>query len=195
MEFIVRILVLPIIFWTMFSLGIWWLIWAAEKDSLSGAFWAMLCGGTLGIIKFGSFSAFFEAIKANPGILAIGLLTYFIIGTIWSFFKWYLFVGDKAKTINLLLESGISKDLIADKYSTFYIKKATILETNFACLAPNVKDYKKKITIWIILWIPSSIWFLVNDPIRRMANWIYDQVKGRFQSISDRAFKSAFKVD
>jgi hypothetical protein len=195
MQWILGILALPIVFWTLFALECWWLIWATEDESLSGAFWAILCGGGLAVIEFGSFTAFFGAIKANPMLLLIAIITYLVAGTAWSFFKWYLFVGEKAKTINLLLESGITKDAIAHKYATYDMKKETILETNFACLAPNVKEYKKKITTWIILWVPSSIWFLVNDPIRRTANWIYDRVKGLFQAVSDRAFKSAFKVD
>lgn len=199
MEFIIGILTLPIIFWTMFSLGIWWLIWAAEEESISGAFWAMLCGGTLAIIKFGSFSSFFEAIKANPFLILIVFTIYLVIGTAWSFFKWYLFVGDKAKYIQARIDQN-GKASAAKEFATGYgyarnDNEKEILNSNFSCLAPDVKNYKEKIITWIVLWAPSFIWFLVNDPIRRAAKEIFDHAKGLFQLISDRAFKSAFRID
>ena len=194
-EFILGILTIPLVFWCLFLVECYWLMWATEEESLSGAFWATLFAGSLFIVEYGSFSGVYHAIKANPMIVGIALLTYMIVGTAWSTFKWYLYVGKVADNIKETIDN-IGREKAAEKLSYYDNgdkNTQKILDTNFMCLAPDVKKHKHKITTWILLWVPSATWFILNDPLRRTANWIYDRVKGIFQSISDKVFKSAFK--
>jgi hypothetical protein len=39
-------------------------------------------------------------------------------------------------------------------------------------------------------WPWSALWTLINDPVRRFFCWIYEQISGVLQEISDRAFQN-----
>ena len=147
----------------------------------------------MGILEFGSFSGFWHGIVNNPLLIGAGLFAFFCLGTMWARIKWGFFVSDFAATINDTIHRSGADDA-AYEFSNSRITKKQILESSFACLAPKVGDYKHKIVTWIILWIPSFLWFLLNDPLRRIGNWIFDNIKGYFQSVSDAIFKKSFNV-
>jgi hypothetical protein len=198
--FLTGILLSPFIFWPIMLVLFCLLILSAEKDSISGGFWVAVFATALGILNFGSFDAALMAVKANPGIVGACIVGYFIVGICWAYFKWYLYVTDFATRIRTRIDAN-GKEATAQYYANGWggspsreedVK--TIITTDFACLAPNVKDFKHKITAWITLWVPSAIWFVLNDPIRRIGNAIYEKLKASFQGISDKVFKSAFKI-
>lgn len=47
----------------------------------------------------------------------------------------------------------------------------------------TVANYKSAITSWIIYWPLSGLWFLINDPIKRFANYLYSQFKHIYSKI------------
>lgn len=161
-EVLVDILLIPVIYWTVFSFFIVSTIYLSEDDSLmpSVSFFIGTIG--LGILKFGSFSYLFEFVKENPSTIIVLVIFYLIIGIIWSLFKWYLFIKDKVK---------VRPDLNASKYDL------------------KVDYNKEKIITWIIVWVPSMAWFLVNDPIRRVGNFIYDRLHSTYKSMADKIIR------
>lgn len=193
---VTSVLLMPIIFWPLLLLLCWSLCVATEHESYGSTFFAATFGTALGILKFGSFTAAWAAILGNPLLVVGALVGYFIIGTIWSRFKWGLYVSDKAAEINEHIRmhgTEITINNFKSRINGEWNDKE-IRETSFACLAPQVGDFKGKIVSWIILWIPSFAWFLLNDPLRRIGNWIFENIKGNFQAVSDAAFKKSFKV-
>lgn len=190
---LIDILLLPIVFYSLFSLIAIWLVWATEAEEGGSAFFAAIFISILGILKFGSFAAFFEYIKDNPLSIVLLIILYTVIGTVWSAFKWFLFVRDEAKTLNDEISKKGRQQVANDRQKGHWenptISSKDILDSNFVLLSPKVKEHKEKITTWIMLWVPSVLWFLLNDPIRRLANWIYDRMQKAYQTISDNAFK------
>ena len=187
-EWVLGILTIPVVFWVLFLLEISGLIYTVEEENTFGAFCYIFFAGFLGVIEFGSLHGFITFIRMNPIFIGTGFILYLIFGTIWSGFKWFLFVRDKAIKIQETIDSN-GYESAARIWKTYDIRETDILSSNFKCLTPKVREYKKKITTWIIFWIPSAIWFLLNNPIRRAANWIFEQVKDIFQAISNKAFK------
>lgn len=52
-------------------------------------------------------------------------------------------------------------------------------------LTPQIKDYKGKLIGWIMFWVTSLVWTLLNDPIRRIANWIYLKMSSIYQNMAN----------
>ena len=157
-EAILAFFAFPIVFWILFCSMLVWLFVDTVYEETGRAFWPALFGGVLAYIKFDSVGEFFSYLWNHPFDIVLLVLVYMFIGTVWSLFKWYLYVQD-------LVKNDTTK-----KYK------------------PELGHHKSKITSWIILWIPSMIVFVLNDPIRRLAHWIYDRMSGLYQAITDRAY-------
>lgn len=72
-----------------------------------------------------------------------------------------------------------------------YEKASCELKVNRVPL--QVRDYKFRLYMWWAAWPLSMIWTIINDPIRRFANWIwkliYETTHDTLQRISTNAFK------
>lgn len=102
----------------------------------------------------------------KPEIIIPFICCYLIIGVLWSFAKWFLFLVKK----RYALEGKKLKE-----YSRYDI--------------PLVKDNKDKIILWMVYWPWSAIWTIINDPVRRFFDFVYMRISGLYQKISDRIFK------
>lgn len=158
-EFIASLLLFPIIFWGLLTLFIIGSIYKVEDESLGASFSLFLGVIGLGILKYGSFSDLYDYVKENPSTIIVLVVAYFIVGIIWSFFKWYLFLKNNKVT------SNISKTYVSVEYN------------------------REKIITWIIVWVPSMTWFLINDPVRRVGNFIYYSLSNSYQRMSDKICK------
>ena len=54
---------------------------------------------------------------------------------------------------------------------------------------PEPSAYKGRIIAWLVYWPPSMFWTLLNDPLRRLGNWLYHNVLHILKDISDKAWK------
>lgn len=188
LEFITTILLFPIVFYCLLLLLVIHLVVYTERDYTVSPLISMLVIAFLVTLKFDAFNEVLQYIKDNPVGVSLSIVSYFIIGTIWSIFKWFLFIKEEAKFLDEKIKKH-SKEYVAKDESTSKISSNDLLLANFSQLAPKVTEYKEKITTWIILWVPSFIWFMINDPIRRVSNWIYNRLINLYQVISDKAFK------
>jgi len=55
---------------------------------------------------------------------------------------------------------------------------------------PTASDNKAIIVSWITHWPISAIWTVINDPIKKVINYIFEQIKGLFQKMSNRIFRN-----
>jgi hypothetical protein len=80
---------------------------------------------------------------------------------------------------NSMLRSYATTDAasvgIDPSYITEYIK-------------PVATKHKSTITQWIAFWPISFTWTIINDPVRKIANYIFTKIKGTFQRMSDAMF-------
>lgn len=126
------------------------------------AFWGGLPGG-------GSLLAL---LAANPTYIIIGVIGFFVLGTLWAVAKWWFYVRDLAEK---------RKEQIAahGKGKSYYgvIQK------------PLVRDNKSRIMTWMCFWPYSFVWTMINDPVRRVFKAIYNQIKDGLQRVADKAFE------
>lgn len=66
--------------------------------------------------------------------------------------------------------------------------------SNSEKLIPQIGDNKARITSWIVWWPWSALWTLLNDPIRRLAEFIYTQLQTTYQRLANKVF-AKFQVE
>lgn len=138
----------------------------------------------------------FSSILQNPIKSILFFLSYFLIGFIWSFIKWFMYVNKQALRIKLErvdflkkygdkhcltinLDTPIPDSLLNDwRHSKSYIRK------------PVVHENKTKISHWVIYWPVSVIWSLLNDFIRKTVDIIIIKIKFIYEKITSNAFES-----
>lgn len=61
---------------------------------------------------------------------------------------------------------------------------ATIVDA----IKPQASKHKAAICEWIAFWPVSFTWTMINDPVRKVVNYIFSRIKGTFQKMSDSMF-------
>ena len=146
------------------------------------------------------------SIIASPWLWAKWAAIYFVIGTVWSFFKW---VSYSYKVRDQLRKH---KDTFIKKTRVTLRANGTFEDTDFAGFADYLNDqhylgYNRSIETrsdvepamsdnfgdmvrWIVWWPFSAFWTILNDPIRRIAEFIVKRFQGVYESISGFVFKN-----
>lgn len=114
--------------------------------------------------------------------IIFGILGYFIVGIAWGFFKWYLF--------NLTI-----RDKIADGSLKVYTtdEENKNWRQNWVVLPISPRTHKSRIVGWMTYWPWSTVWFVLNDPVRRAWNAIYNRLVAKLEAVSNHVFKNISK--
>lgn len=111
-----------------------------------------------------TLSIWYYAIQ-NPWGLINHILFYLAAGVIWSYVKWGLFVNKR--------------------YEAF--KKGGHKASSFKF--PTAAAYKGDIMGWMAFWPWSALWSLINDPIRRLFNTLFNLLSETYDAISRWRFR------
>jgi hypothetical protein len=112
----------------------------------------------------------------------IGCGTYFVVGPIWSFVKWYLFLLD-------------ARDVRDAKKAEFFasssprVDEAAWLKFIGNQFPPKAKEHREKIVCWIAFWPFSALWTALDDVVERIAKIIFNMFSGWYQSLSNHVFR------
>lgn len=134
-------------------------------------------------------------IFAEPDVLLFEVVVYFILGTAWSFGKWWFYVNRIARTVEQLKanwyeQHSYTRDNVLNTNEYSDLMRTITYKTGE--LPPKVSKNKTRITTWITWWPFSLTWTLLNDPVVHLVDWIYRNVGSVMQSMSDSAFKNTF---
>ena len=127
------------------------------------------CGNSESLNKCGIY------LFNNPLTLFEIVFGYFLAGTVWSVVKWYFFLLNKRDEYIQHIKDFIPNNIVKKPYPP--------------CV-PVVSDYKRAIITWMIYWPFSMVCTILNDPVRRMFNFIYYKIHDYMQSMSDKMFES-----
>ena len=137
-----------------------------ENENGGGALFALIVVGLL-YYFFGEAKTWsvWGWMLQNPLSSLLLFVSYFAVGTIWCFVKWYYFLLDTRD----VLEEGqlISADDV-----------------------PTAKDHKRDIVRWISYWPFSFIWWVVGDFITRIARAIFERIQRLLNKMSLSVFDS-----
>ncbi len=129
-------------------------------------------------------------------------LGYLVVGLLWSFVKWFSFLmafRDKyreCKNIyyqkyNLVpgqpLPESLAKEFEEWMQNTYcYAKYRGALLSR----KPRASENKTRIVAWMAFWPCSLIGTLLNDPVRRLFSFLFNQFKALYQKMVDYVFKN-----
>ena len=132
-----------------------------DDDNWGSNIYFILC---LAALYFLGNSQFFNSIGLyiihNPSVSILVFLGYLLIGSIWSVVKWFFYLRK-------------AKEKYKNDIDYFDIKKY------------NVDRNKERILHWMIYWPLSSIWTLINDPIKKSFEFILSQFGGFYNKMSE----------
>lgn len=168
-------------FWTLIIVGFITVTYFVEKQRSNG--WgALLTALALGVILFffGSKEPITNTVSYivhHPFTVLALIAGYFVAGTVWSMVKWYFH-------LKKLQRLGQWPTKYEDTSVDFRDRKQVPV-------APVAKDHRSDILMWMSWWPFSALWTLIDNPFRRVFEWIFNSLEGTFNSISQRVFKSA----
>jgi len=140
-------------------------------------------------------------VSTNPGEIAGIFFGYVALGIAWSVGKWTLFVKEvfenfttfkkKLENSNKFKPEEIIKKLSA-KFQPYGRDGAT-LESIVEEIKPEASDKKSLIVSWIAYWPISVLATLLNDPFRRFFEWVYENISGLYDKITESYKNKALK--
>ncbi len=194
-------------FWALFVPASVLLIWALEGGkSLAAGFLFVVTTSAVLFLGNNEWSAW---IMAHPLALLGWAVGYLGIGAVYGVVKWWRFVvfrakayrreqtrwlriergrvrGDLRVMIEAALETGRLSPQLQREWRD-YLSQEFRLRTRI--LQPLAPGHKEQIVCWVAYWPWSGFWTLMNDPIRRLFDRIYDSVAGFLGEISDQVYK------
>src|ERR1035437_5071120 len=133
-------------------------------------------------------------------------LVYVVVGVLWSFGKWFSFLiqfRDKFReqkvaflTYKKLDTTGPIPALLLEEFQTQLYNGSRSRSRysregiNALTDKPRASNNKARIVSWMSLWPCSMIGTLLNDPIRRVFNFLFNQFKNLYQKMSDHVLRN-----
>lgn len=187
------------LFWLLFLSGPILLLYWLEDESF-GYLWSATV--VLGLLLFFGVKDFHPVdwVGDHPRESIVGFVGYFIAGIAYGFAKWFSFVRDvydryvtykreeladraqTAKTYDRKFDSAAHEKEIVKAFMNYQFRGRNI--------PPVPNQHIDKIINWMAYWPLSLTWTLINDPIRRIARWLYKTLfAGWYTKISHYVFR------
>jgi hypothetical protein len=129
-------------------------------------------------------------------------LIYVAVGIAWSFAKWFSFLiqfrdrfrKEKERFLtnkDLDIKSQVPAALLYEFNSSLsrYSYHGNSLNEK-----PRASNNKSRIVSWMSLWPCSVIGTILNDPIRRIFNFLFGQFKALYQRLADHVFRNDIEL-
>ncbi len=188
-------------FWTLVSVELIFLLYCLDNSSDDGedkfyvgwSTFSVLC--VLLIFQFATSFKPLTYMWNHPLWSAIYVAGYFAIGIGWSFLKWLLFSRKQNRKVEkvrkeFLRIEGIPGDEVPEdkllKWEEFYSRDYR--RKSLADCRVRASEYKAMLVGWVGLWPISFVWTIINDPIVKLLNNIYELLQHSYQRISDYVF-------
>lgn len=147
------------------------------------------------LVKPIDFNAVLEFTRSNSANIIYSIIAWVVIGVVWSFFRWYVYLKDSKRSQDDLIAfklqiykrevAGREQD-IADKLRNPRTEPRPV---SLEYTIPQAADNKERITTWMVYWPFSVLGYLATNPIQRMYRWIYEHVSGVYDKMTLSVFK------
>lgn len=143
-----------------------------------------------------------EFVKSDYLTTTLFVLGYLIAGVVWSFLKWNekvkkVFGEFKAVKDKYIAKKGkIETQEEVKDFSSYLVDKTTWRSGSFygrktmaeivEVITPKGIDNKSTIVAWISYWPLSLLATLLNNPFRRLFEYVYTLVSGLYDRISKK---------
>lgn len=209
----IEFLLSAMVFYILLAIGIIAIIFNHEKENLG---WANFLFTLILVYCFWKFANFDFKMLGSPEVILKWIGLYIVVGIVWAICKWYFFLRNIINTVNQAREkyshefeeyksnrkehtdkSTFIWEKLYEKFS-YRNHKVEIRRDNsiqgtkpvYKVVPPDASENKMLITTWMLHWPVSCVWTLINDPIKKLINHIFEMIKSIFQSMSNSMFKS-----
>jgi len=117
---------------------------------------------------------------ANLQTVLVYIGLYFLAAVAWGWTKWQLF-------FRAVYRAAAEQRVDVNTTKSFRYKG------DYQNLPVKISDNKSRYLIWMTYWPVSAFWTLINDPVRRAFNAIYNAMAGSLQASSNKAFEKIRK--
>lgn len=160
------------------------------------AFYAALFVG-IGVLNYVFSVPIFSWIIANPLMVIVGFVGYFLIGGLWSIYKFKRFANSESNIKKVKYEfdnycnsnKSMFSKMSGSEDKEFDIEKAkkefVASRYNFSLHPAN--HYSKFIT-WISSWPFGVFWSILYDPITWASKKVYKVLSRVYTNIAEKAF-------
>jgi hypothetical protein len=142
----------------------------------------------------------FDLVRTHVVETILFTLGYLGVGVAWSFIKWFSFLIGFRDTYRQRKESffnsleAVKADLNPESKINQEVFHNSIKFDRFRDNELNQKPMairnKGRIMAWMSFWPFSMAGTIINDPIRRLFNFLFNQFKALYQKMSDKVFAS-----
>lgn len=140
-----------------------------------------------------------DFIKDHGAWTLVYACAYVGVGVVWSFIKWFSFlmgfrdayreVKDSFYKAHGLPADSVIPDSLMDSFKQHVHQSApwsSPYRHDIAALTrPRASKNKGRITAWACYWPFSFVATLLNDPVRRLFNFLFNQFKALYQHLAD----------
>lgn len=164
-----------------------------EFDNGTGATSTLLIAGGLALIVTRAQWTWAGLTMLIPRV-AVFVIVYFLIGACWSVLKWYFFTRALREAYDVARLQVIGQRLDPQATTTEQERILRQWRQNLGyryrnlTIPPDPADHTGRILMWIGHWPFSMLWTLINDPVRRIVEWLYGRLKNIYRAISKSAF-------
>lgn len=139
-----------------------------------------------------------EHLLEHPLQWAFYIVGYIATGVIWSFIKWYSKIQTHVRKIKKIkkergdewnnpeFKNSIKSEISLYGYGNDDYTLDEIIKKSF----PDLTEHKMIISNWIMYWPFSLVATLLDDPIRRLANYLFEVFSGVYAKIKSNAIES-----
>ena len=150
-------------------------------------------------------SDIWEVVSQNPWPTLGFVVSYIIIGVVWSFIKWTTYVKRTLGRIKKVKDEFIAEhkeindtnraefNQMIEKFRlkdssgyTISVFDKTTLDDIIKKVTPVASEKKTIITAWISYWPMSLVGTLLNNPFRHFFEWLYDNLSGYYDKITNK---------
>ena len=127
--------------------------------------------------------------------LVLKYIGYYVAGAIlWSYGKWVVYLWNFRRTRDKSVEEFKQRRLERPELYTEVMTIETIrsmlgherYKRSFLSATPKAKEYKGMIVAWAVWWPASVIGTIVDDPVRKFINLMFDLFSGLYQKAADK---------
>lgn len=124
---------------------------------------------------------------------------YVLVGVIWSFVKWFSYLMSYRDKFREQKEAFLkSRNLVGqvpeDQMEDFrkYLRENFRWDSGHREILglerPRASKNKSRIVAWMSLWPFSLVGTVLNDPVRRLFNFLFNWFKALYQKMADSIF-------
>ena len=136
---------------------------------------------------------------------------YVLVGVVWSFVKWFSYLMSfrdafrvqkeaffKFRGLGGLMVTAPVPEEHKAAFEEFLRNNARTSGQHYGQLLsmerPRASKNKARITAWASFWPFSFVGTLLNDPVRRLFNFLFNHFKALYQKMSDWVFRKDMEL-